>query len=89
MIEFTRKLTGMAKKLDGLTDAVEVIDWARAQDGIAFTVAARADGSLLMQAEGVEIATVYPQLGQWLVFDGAKFEALSDEEFTARGYVAS
>ena len=86
MIEVTRQLSGIAKKLDTLADAVEVVEWAQQQPGIAFTIAARADGTLLIQAEGESIATVYPELGQWLVFDGEKFEALSQEDFDARGY---
>ncbi|WP_396909522.1 hypothetical protein [Mycolicibacterium sp.] len=86
MIEITRQITGMAKKIDTVEDAIEVIEWAQGQPGIAFTLAARADGALHMQAEGVSVETVYPTLGQWLVFDGARFLALSDGDYVAAGY---
>lgn len=91
MIEITRKMTGMAKKIETLADAIEVIEWAQqpSQSGLAFTVAAQANGTLRMQAEGVSVDTVYLELGQWLVFDGVSFSALTDDEFKAAGYVAS
>lgn len=87
MIEITRQLTGFAKKLATVGDAVELLDWAREQPGMAFAIAARADGSLHMQFEGVTVSTVYPELGQWLVFDGVTAEVIDDEQAQARGYV--
>ncbi|AHZ95587.1 hypothetical protein SEA_THYATIRA_26 [Mycobacterium phage Thyatira] len=85
MLEIRKQLVGFAKKIDSLSDACEVLEWARGQDGMAFTVVARADGAVHMQFEGVTVATVHPEFGKWLVFDGIKAEVLSDAEFDREG----
>lgn len=81
----TQQISTIAKHIVTQEDAVEVLTWALTQPGIAFTLSARVDGSLFMQAEGVDVATVYPELGQWLLFYGDRFEVLTDEQATARG----
>ena len=87
MIQITQQLTGFAKKLETLTDTNEVMEWARTTPGMSFTIAAQANGDeIRMQFEGTNIATVYPEFGKWLVFNGVQAEVLDDEEYSDRGY---
>ena len=44
MIEITRQMTGMAKKVNSIADTVDLLEWARETEGIACTVVARVDG---------------------------------------------
>lgn len=86
MIEITRQVTGLAKKIDTIGDAVEIVEWANEIEDIYCTVSARADGTLTIELGGVNVESVAVQLGQWLVFDGERFSALSQEQFEAKGY---
>lgn len=86
MIEITRQVTGLAKKIETIADATEVIEWANDIDGIYCTVSARADGVLRIELGGVEVDSVEVQLGQWIFYDGERFSALTQEEFDAKGY---
>jgi hypothetical protein len=87
MIEITRQLSGIALKVETLSDASDLVGWALTQPGIVVIIAARVDNTLLIQCEGEEIPTVYPQLGNWVVFDGAKFSVYEDDSaFVAAGY---
>lgn len=87
MLQITQQLTGFAKKINTLADANEIMEWARDADGMSFTVAAQAHGGIRMQFEGVSVATVYPEFGKWLVFNGIQAEVLTDEEYAEKGYV--
>jgi len=86
MIEITRQSTGTAKLLESVADAAELVAWANEQEGLYFTIAAKAGGGLEFQAGGTHVDTVYPEIGQWVVFDGDRFYALTVEEFEAKGY---
>lgn len=86
MIEITRQVVGMAKKIDGFADVVDVLSWAQDFEGLYCTVCARVDGSFFMEVGGIQISSVLVELGQWVVFDGDHFAALSQEDFEARGY---
>lgn len=86
MIEVTRKHTGMAKKVDSVSDLVAVLEWMIGQDGLYCTVSARCDNEWLIEVGGTEVASTSVELGQWLVFDGEHFAALDDAEFKAKGY---
>jgi hypothetical protein len=86
MIEITRQVVGMAKKIDGFADVVDVLTWARDFEGLYCTVCARVDGSFFMEVGGEEIQSIPVELGQWVVFDGDHFSALTQEEFEAKGY---
>ena len=87
MLQITQQLTGFAKKINTLADTNEIMEWARDADGMSFTVAAQAHGGIRMQFEGVSVATVYPEFGKWLVFNGIQAEVLTDEEYAEKGYV--
>lgn len=89
MIEITRQFTGLAKKLQTISDVVEVLQWAIDHQGLYCTVSARTDGTWLIELGGVDTASVYPSLGEWVVYDGDNFFALTDEAFTAKGYVVN
>ena len=87
MIEVTRQLSGVAKKLENTNDVREMVDWALTQSGLSVSMTAKVDNTLLIQAEGIDCPTVYPEIGQWLAFDGEKFIVYAtDEEFTAAGF---
>ena len=86
MIEITRQVVGMAKKITGFADVVEVFTWTESIEGIYCTVSARADGSFFMEVGGVEVQSIQVDLGKWVVFDGDHFSALTQEEFEAKGY---
>ena len=87
MIQITQQLTGFAKRIESLSDTNELMEWARSTPGMSFTIAAQANSDeIRMQFEGVTVATVYPEFGKWLVFNGLIAEVLDDEEYSARGY---
>lgn len=86
MIEITRQFTGLAKKIDAIADVLDILQWAIDQDGLYCTLAARPDGTWLIEVGGVEVSSVYIELGQWVVFDGDRFSALSQQEFEDKGY---
>jgi len=86
MIDITRQVTGIAKKLDSLADLTDILTWVLGQQNLYCTVAARMDNKLSIECGGVDVSSVYPEIGQWVVFDGERFSALSQEEFDARGY---
>ena len=87
MIQITQQLTGFAKKINTVADTVEIIEWARTAPGMSFTVAAQANSDEVhMQFEGISVATVRPEFGKWLVFNGVQAEVLDDEEYAAKGY---
>lgn len=88
MIEITRQLTGLAKKITTIADTIEVLEWARAQEGLYCTVAAQTGGTWLIEVGGVTVSSVQVELGQWVVFDGERFYALTQEEFDAKGYTS-
>ena len=86
MIDITRQVTGIAKKLNSLADVAEILTWILGQQNLYCSVAAGMNNKLNIECGGLDIASVYPEIGQWLVFDGEKFSALTQEEFDARGY---
>jgi hypothetical protein len=86
MIDITRQVTGIAKKLDTLADLADILTWIMGQQNLYCSVAAHMDNKLSIECGGVDLASVFPEIGQWLVFDGEKFSALTQEEFDARGY---
>jgi len=86
MIEITRQLSGLAKKVETLTDVIEVMQWVLDLDDLYCTASARTDGTVFMEVGGVEVQSVEVQLGQWVIFDGVRFSALTQEEFEAQGY---
>lgn len=86
MIEITRQLTGLAKKIDGIVDVVDVLEWVLDRPGLYCSVSARTDNHWLIEVGGLEVQSIRVELGQWVVFDGDRFHALTDEEFEARGY---
>lgn len=87
MMEITRQLSGIATKLDSDQKLFELYAWAKTQPGIAVTIGAKVDGSTHIQCEGTEVATVYPEMNDWLVFDGEKFTIYKDDSaFTEAGY---
>jgi len=86
MIEITRQLSGLAKKINNLNDVVEVMQWALGMDGLYCTASVRTDGTVFIEVGGVEVQSVQVELGQWIIFDGVRFSALTQEEFDAQGY---
>ena len=87
MIEITRQLSGIATKVETLSDAIDLVEWAQSQDSLYFTISGKVDGSLLLEAGGSETDTVTMELGNWIVFDGQTFHVYQDDnEFVAAGY---
>ena len=86
MIDITRQVTGIAKKLEGVADVAEILTWVLQQQNLYCSVSAHMDNKLSIECGGLDIASVFPEIGQWVVFDGEKFSALTQEEFDARGY---
>ena len=86
MIEITRSVTGMAKKLENVSDIAELLEWAHDQEDIFCMVVARTDKTYTVEVGGTTIASAVTQLGNWVVFDGDRFSVLSQEEFEAKGY---
>ena len=89
MIEITRQFTGLAKKINAISDVVEVLEWVIDHEGLYCTVSARCDNEWLIEVGGVEVASVTANIGEWIVFDGDHFFALTDEDFTAKGYATA
>lgn len=76
---------GVAVALDEFSDCVALLEWATNQPGISCTVVSAANGDKFVQVEGEAIDTVKGFVGQhWITFDGAKFEALTNDEFQAK-----
>jgi len=86
MIEITRSITGMAKKLENVSDIAELLEWAHDQDDIFCMVVARTDKVYTVELGGTIIDSVVAQLGNWVVYDGDRFHVLTQDEFEAKGY---
>jgi hypothetical protein len=89
MIELTMQVTGIAKKLDSISDIADILSWVLDKDNLYCSVSSRLDGTLLVECGGTDVASVYPELGKWIIFDGTKFLTLTQEEFNASGYSES
>jgi hypothetical protein len=88
MIEITRQMTGMAKKVNTIADTLDLINWAHDNPGYSCTVVAQVDGNYHIEMGGLSVDSVVIQLGQWVVFDGSHFQVMSQEDFDAKGYSA-
>lgn len=86
MIEITRQVTGLAKKIEQVADVVDVLQWVIDRPGLYCVVSAGTDNNWLIEVGGLEVQSIRVELGQWVVFDGDRFSALTDEEFAAKGY---
>ena len=73
MIEQQVTLTITKAELVTLADVVALLEWSQSQDGLTVTVTARVDGGITVQAEGVEVPTVYAELGDTIAWDGTRF----------------
>lgn len=73
MIEQQVTVTITKAELATLTDVMELLEWSQPQEGLTVTVTAKVDGSIAIQAEGVEVPTVYAELGDTIVWDGTRF----------------
>jgi hypothetical protein len=89
MIELTMQVTGIAKKLTAISDIADVLSWVLDKEKLYCSVSARMDGQLLIECGGDEITSVYPVIGNWIVFDGTKFLTLTQKEFDASGYASN
>ena len=83
MIEIVRQVTSLAKRIVTISDTVDVLEWVLEQPGLYCSVAARTDNGLLIEVGGLEVQSIQVQLGEWVVFDGDRFSAYSDEDFNA------
>jgi len=88
MIEITRQVSGLAKQINQVEDVVDVLKWVVDKPGLYCTISAGTDNKWLIEVGGLEVQSIRVELGQWVVFDGDRFLALSDDEFTDRGYVS-
>jgi hypothetical protein len=73
MIEEQVTVTVTKAALTELTDVIGLLEWAQTQDGLSVTVSSRVDGSIVVQAEGVDVATIYASLGDTIIWDGTRF----------------
>lgn len=89
MIEITRQVTGMAKKIDQISDVVDLLAWAHETPEVSCTVVARIDGSYAIELGGTLVDSVVTTVGYWVVFTGEQFYVLTDEEFEAKGFNTS
>ena len=83
MIEIVRQVTSLAKRIVTISDTVDVLEWVLDRPGLYCSVAARTDNELLIEVGGIEVQSIQVQLGQWVVFDGERFSAYSDEDFNS------
>lgn len=88
MIEITRQMTGMAKQINVIDDAVDLLVWAHDNPGYSCTVVSRVDGNYHIEMGGLTVDSVICEMGSWVVFDGDRFQVLTPEEFEAKGYSA-
>lgn len=86
MIEITRQVTGLAKKIEVIGDVVDVLEWVVDRPGLYCTVSAGTNNQWLIEVGGLQVQSVRVEIGQWVVFDGERFAALSDEDFSASGF---
>jgi hypothetical protein len=86
MIELTMQVTGIAKKLDSIADIADILSWVLDKDNLYCSVSSRLDGTILVECGGTDVASVYPEIGNWIIFNGTKFLTLTQEEFDASGY---
>lgn len=89
MIEITRQMTGMAKKVNSIADTVDLLEWARETEGISCTVVARVDGEYYVELGGTSTGSVICEMGNWIIFDNNRFIVLTQEEFEQGGYATS
>ena len=88
MIEITRQMTGMAKKVNTIADTLDLLEWAHENDGYSCTVVARVDGNYHVLMGGTDTDSVVCEMGNWVVFDSGRFQVLTQDEFEQRGYTA-
>ncbi|MFA5707938.1 hypothetical protein [Mycolicibacterium sp.] len=69
---------------DGFGDWADLVTWCQDTEGMSCTMSARLDGTLRIQVEGVNHATVYPSPGQWVTFNTFAFEVLDADEFAEK-----
>lgn len=86
MIEITRQMTGMAKKVNSIADTVDLLEWARENEGFSCTVVARVDGDYHVELGGTNTDSVICEMGNWVIFDSGQFLVLTQEEFEQKGY---
>ena len=78
-----RQVTSLAKRIVTISDTVDVLEWVLDRPGLYCSVSARTDNEWLIEVGGLEVQSIQVQLGQWIVFDGERFSAYSDEDFNA------
>lgn len=88
MIEITRQMTGMAKKVQVIADTIDLLEWAHDHPDYSCTVVARVDGNYHIEMGGTNVDSVVCEMGNWVIFDGDRFSVLTQEEFDAKGYSA-
>lgn len=88
MIEITRQVSGLAKKIQEIGDVVDVLEWVVDRPGLYCSVVAGTNNEWLIEVGGLQVQSIRVALGQWVVFDGDRFWALSDEEFADRGFTS-
>jgi hypothetical protein len=79
MIEEIETIVVQKTELNTLEDCISLLSWAQAQEGLAVTISAQADGNIQVQAEGVTVPTVYATLGDTVRWDGTRFTVTQPE----------
>lgn len=70
--------------LQSWTDVADLLQWADEQDAIYCTAAAKRDGGRVIEIGIVPGGPVAANFGDWIIFDGSSFQALSDEDAQAK-----
>lgn len=79
MQEETITVTVTKTTLTTVADCVGLLEWSQTVPGVAVAVSARTDGQIVVQAEGDTVDTVYAELGDTIMWDGARFTVTSGE----------
>jgi hypothetical protein len=68
---------------DGFGEWSELVRWCTENDGMSATMSAQANGGgIAFQVEGIGLATVYPTINSYVVYNTFQFEVLSPQEYT-------
>ena len=88
MAEITQTLTVQVWRIgtpaDQFGEWAELVQWCADTPGMSCTMTAKADGGVHIQVEGRDYATVYPELGTYVTFNGYAFAVLSLDQYRAQ-----
>jgi hypothetical protein len=90
MADLQIKATGKAWRIgdfaDNFGDWAELVEWCASTPDMACSmhVKARDDKGVLFQVEGLETASAYAEMNQWIVWNTFNFEVLSDDNYQAK-----